>query len=168
MPSTVVRSHSSPDDDRPAEVLVVREVAAREPQQLDGGKEPVADAERVGRDPSPRVPASTRQSRVDGRVDDLLHPPVALRPHDDAPVAERHAVAQEPRAVADGARAAAARCRARPRGAAATSRGPGPGPASSTVVDVRAVAAQLRREGERERPAAGEDDPLARAGSAGS
>ena len=101
MPSTLVRSHSSRTTTGPAEILVVGEGAARETRQLDGREEPVADAERVGGlrllGPGERAPVG-----VDGRVHDLLDAPLALGPDDDAPVAERHAVAQEPRPIADG------------------------------------------------------------------
>ena len=58
------------------------------------GEEAVADAERVGGDRLLR-PRDGAPGGVDGRVDDLLDPPVALGAHDDPAVAERHAGAQE-------------------------------------------------------------------------
>ena len=72
-----MRSHSSTARPRPAQVLVVGEVAAGEPQQLDGGEEAVAEAERVGLDPFLAARNGTPLG-VGRGVDDLLDPAVAL------------------------------------------------------------------------------------------
>ena len=132
-PRRVVRCHSSDGHDRAAEVLVVGEVAAGEPEQLDRGEEAVAEAERVGLDPllaaGDRAPVG-----VGGRVDDLLDPAVALGRDDDPPVAERDARAQQRRAVGD---RVAQQGRVAPRGGEEpddVARRPAAGPASSTAV----------------------------------
>src|SRR5581483_8665490 len=84
--------------DRPAEVLVVREVAAREAEQLDGRYEAVADAEGVRLDvllgAGDRAPVG-----VDRRVDDPLDAPVALGADDDPAIAHRHAGPKQLQAV---------------------------------------------------------------------
>ena len=133
MPSTLVRSHSSRTTTGPPRSSSYAEGAARETRQLDRWKEAVADAERVGGHrllgAGDRTPV-----RIGGGVDHLLDPSVALRTHDDAPVAERHAVAQESRPVSDRLAQELRRSRAPRASRRTTSRMPGAGPASSTVV----------------------------------
>ena len=152
--------------DRAAQVLVVGEVAAREPKQLDGGEEAVAETERVGLDPflaaGDRAPLG-----VGGGVDDLLHPAVTLRCDDDPPVPKRDARSEERRAVGDGVAEqghVAARRGEEPHDVADAGSGPG----LEDGGDVRAVPAQLRRERERERAAAREQDAFGREARAGS
>ena len=91
-------------------------------------------------------------------MDDLLHPPVALGAHDDAPVAKRHAVTREARAVRRARRGAAASLPGAARTSRTTSPGDGSGPGLEHERHVRAVPAQLRRKRECERAAAREDD----------
>ena len=90
-------------------------------------------------------------------MDDLLDPSVALRPHDDAPVAERHAVAHESRPVSDRLaqelRVPARRAEQADHVADAGSRA-----RLEHGRHVRAVAAELRRKSEGEGAAAREDD----------
>jgi hypothetical protein len=147
------------DHDRAAEILVVAEVAAGETQQLDRGEEAVADAERVPLDAL--LGAGERSPvRIGGGVDDPLDPVVALGTHDDPAVAERHAVAQQPGTIGGGIakqHGVAAGGGEQPKNVPRTGRRP----RLQHQRDVCAVAAELCRERERERAAAGKDDAAA-------
>ena len=132
------------------------EGAARETRQLDRWKEAVAYAERVG---GLRLLGAWRRTpvRIGAAVDHLLDPSVALGTHDDAPVAERHAVAHESRPVSDRL-AQELRVPARRAEQADHVADAGRRARLEHGRHVRAVAAELRRKSEREGAAAREDD----------
>ena len=104
---------------------------------------------------------------VDGGVHDRLDPPVALGGDDDPPVAQRDPRTEQRQPVARRVaqqRDVAARGAEHRREVARAGRRAG----LADELDVRAVVVQLRREGQRDRPAAGEHDPLGPAVRAGS
>ena len=158
MPGTLVRATASHLDHRPAQVLVVAERAAGQPQQLVGRHEAIAEAERVDGEPLLRA-GYHPPVRVDGRVHHLLDPSVALGGDDDAPVAQRHAAAGR---AAAGSRPVAQQLRL-PGGRPTATRAPRRARGRAGLEgqhDVHAVVPQLGRERQRQRAAAGEGDPV--------
>ena len=159
MPGTRRPLPAIDDRDGAAEILVVTKLAPRGPDQLDRGEEPVPEAEGVDLD-GLLAAGQHAPVAIDGGMDDAFDPPPSLGAHDDPPVAQPNTSPQKLRAVAEGV--------AKERHVPGSSRGqpqdvrrPGCRPGLERADDVHAVVLELSGEGESERTAAGEEQPLA-------
>ena len=147
-------------DHRPAQVLVIAEPAARQTEQLGRSHKAVADTDRV--DGHPLFGARHHPPvGVHGSMDHLLHPAVTLRPHHYPAVPQRHAAAQQLKAVGgpvaqEGEVARSGRQQPEQRAWA------GGRPGFERQHDVDAVVAQLGRESKGQRAAPGERHPVPR------